>query len=92
MQCEDKVSKLNLRKHFYWPRLLFSVRILIDPGCTHLFITADVCDQLQLAKQPMKSKNRCASGEEFLEVLGVGSALVSMNNFYYTVSFSAVSY
>ena len=39
----------------------------------------------------MKSKSGLANGDES-PGLGVCSALVSMNNFYYTVSFSVVSH
>ena len=55
------------------------------------FITADVFEQLQLIIQPMSSKSRLANREHF-SVVGVLRALVSMNNFDYTISLSIVSH
>ena len=96
MQCEDNerrdhVSQWILQKSFIGEHCPLHVRALVDPGSTHSFITSDVCEQLQLPFQPVNSKSRLANGEVF-PVLEVCNALVSMNNFYCTVSFFVVGH
>ena len=85
----NKVIQWNLPQ-FFWRRLLSSCWRFNVPGFSHSFITVDVCEQFQLPIESIESKFCLANAEKF-PVLWVCSALMSLNNFHFSVSFSVVS-
>ena len=69
-----KTTNIFIGEEFSLP-----VRAFIDLGSTQSFITADLCEQLQLPIQAMTKKSLLAN-EKLFSVLEVCSALVRLNS------------